>query len=320
MLETPRSMCDRPFAVDVLTDLLQRSRARGAAFSQSTMHGAWGVRFPGTASLAIHSILDGEMYGWVKDPAQAQRLVGGDVILVKRGEHQIAHTAGASCRPWSEYGVAGRRLVVGDPCDGPPAVFFCGAFLFDGDLAAPLLDGLPDLIRLRPAAGSALRVTLDLLAAETAGDGPGQQALLDRLLDVALVQALRAHLLDAGAEAPGWFRAMDDPSLAEALRAIHDDPAHPWTVGELASHAHLSRTAFARRFSDVLAQPPLQYVTDWRMALAKERLRDSEEGLARIASAVGYGSEFSFAAAFKRHAGVAPGRWRAAVRTAAVPG
>ncbi len=103
---------------------------------------------------------------------------------------------------------------------------------------------------------------------------------------------------------------MSDPALAGALRAIHDDPAHPWTVAELATRAHLSRTAFARRFTDVLARPPLQYVTDWRMALAKERLRDTEDGLAKIAATVGYASEFSFAAAFKRETGVAPGRWR----------
>src|SRR3954452_447300 len=291
MLESTRCMCDRPARVDVLTDLLERSRARGAAFSQSTLHGEWGVRFPGTATLAIHAILDGEMYGWMEDPERAQRLVGGDVILVRTGAHHIAHTPGAPCRPWREVarenGATGRRLTLGDASQGPPAVFFCGAYLFDGDLCAPLLDTLPDIVRLRPPTGSALRVTIDLLAAETAGDGPGQQALLDRLLDVALVQALRAHLLQAGDDAPGWFRAMGDAALADALRAIHENPAHPWTVADLAGTAHLSRTAFARRFTDVLGRPPLQYVTDWRMALAKERLRDTEDGLAQIAAAVG---------------------------------
>src|ERR1700749_1219848 len=126
-------MCDRPTRMDVLTDLLQRSRARGAAFSQSTFHGEWGVRFPGTATLAIHAILDGEMYGWVGDAARAQRLSGGDVILIRTGAHHIAHAPGAPCRPWgevaAEHGIIGRRLQVGAPCDGPPAVFFCGAFL-----------------------------------------------------------------------------------------------------------------------------------------------------------------------------------------------
>src|SRR3954471_17393133 len=98
MLESTQCMCDRPAQVDVLTDLLERSRARGAAFSQSTLHGEWGMRFPGTATLAIHAILDGEMYGWTDDPAGAQRLVGGDVILVRTGAHHIAHRPGAPCR------------------------------------------------------------------------------------------------------------------------------------------------------------------------------------------------------------------------------
>jgi AraC-like DNA-binding protein len=297
--------------MDVLTDLLQRSRARGAAFSQTTFHGPWGVRFPGDATLALHAILDGEMYGWTAEPAHAQRLVGGDVILVRTGAHQIAHAPGVPCRPWSEIAREGRRLSVGDATVPPTGVLFCGAYRFEGDLCAPLLDALPDIVRLRPAAGSSLRTTIDLLAAETDGDGPGQQALLDRLLDVALVQALRAHLLGAGDAAPGWFRALNDPALAGALHAFHADPARPWTVAELAAHAHLSRTSFARRFTEVLEQPPLQYVSEWRMALAKERLRDTGDSLAAIAATVGYASEFSFAAAFKRHTGIAPGRWRA---------
>src|SRR4051812_49067658 len=142
MLESTRCMCDRPQLVDVLTDLLQRSRARGAAFSQSTLHGEWGVRFPGTATLAIHAILDGEMYGWTKDADRAQRLAGGDVILVRSGAHHIAHAPGAPSRPWAELaavnGPPGRRITLGDPTQGPPAVFFCGAFRFDGDLCAPL--------------------------------------------------------------------------------------------------------------------------------------------------------------------------------------
>lgn len=297
--------------MDVLTDLLQRSRARGAAFSRTTFHGDWGVRFPGTATLAVHAVLDGEMHGWVRDPADAQHLVTGDVVLVRTGAHHVAHTPGAPCREWAEVATG-----VGSPVDGPPAVLFCGAYLFEGDLSAPLLQALPDLVRLRPAPGSALRVTLDLLAAETGATGPGQQALLDRLLDVALVQCLRAHFAAAGAAAPGWFRAMADDALAGALAAVHAAPQDPWTVESLAAVAHLSRTAFARRFTEVVGTPPLTYLGEWRVALAKERLRDTDDGLAAIAAGVGYGSAFSFAAAFKRQTGVAPGRWRERARAA----
>lgn len=305
--------------VDVLTDLLQRSRARGAAFSRSRMHGAWGVQFPVAGTLAIHAIVDGEMFAWSDDPDRSTRVVGGDVLLLRASPHFLASAPGGPTIPFlSLLGDAGsaraaapsRHTGLGTPADGAVADFCCGAYLFDGDLSRPLIDALPGLVRLRPPAGSPLRVTLDLLVGEMAGDGPGQQALLDRLLDVALVQALRLWFRQAE-DVPGWFRAMDEPGLGDALRAVHADPAHPWTVGELARIAALSRSTFARRFAEVVGVPPLQYVAQWRVALAKERLRDTGDGLAAIASSVGYGSEFSFASAFKRQVGVAPGRWRA---------
>ena len=143
-------------------------------------------------------------------------------------------------------------------------------------------------------------------------DAAGQQAMLDRLLDVALIQILRQHFTANDEGAPPWFRASADPHIGSALRAVHEDPARPWTVAELAREAHLSRSAFARRFTALLGVAPLTYLTQWRMSLARERLRHGDERLAAIAGAVGYASEFAFAAAFKRHHGVAPGRWRAA--------
>ena len=134
------------------------------------------------------------------------------------------------------------------------------------------------------------------------------------MLDVALVQVLREQFASDVGAAPAWFRAMDDPAVGAALRALHSDPQRPWTVAELAAEASLSRATFARRFGELLGMAPLAYLTDWRMALAREQLRDGDAGLAAIARSLGYASEFSFAAAFKRHAGIAPGRWRAAAR------
>jgi AraC-like DNA-binding protein len=205
-------------------------------------------------------------------------------------------------------------MSLGQPDDGPPTTFFCGAYRFDGDLAQGLLAALPDLLPMRPAAGSTLRATLDLLAGEMLRDEPGQQTLLDRLLDVALVQILREHFTSRDAAAPGWFRASADERVGAALRALHDDPGRAWTVAELADEASLSRSAFARQFTELLGVAPLAYLNEWRMALARERLRDSDARLAAIATSLGYASEFSFAAAFKRHHGIAPGRWRGEAR------
>jgi AraC-like DNA-binding protein len=312
--------------MDVLTDLLERSRARGAAFSHTTARGGWGMRFPAAAGLAVHAVVAGEAYLWTGDGARAERdalrLLPGDLVLV-RGElaHRLAHAPGAACAPLGELiaaaasaGGSSLRLTAGAG-DGPRTVFFCGAYLFEGDLCDGLLRALPDVLPLRPAAGSALRAVVELLAAEVLREGPGGQVALDRLLDVALVHVLRDHFAAPEALAPSWFSASDDPAIGPALRALHADPGRRWTVAALAAEAHLSRAAFARRFAELLGVAPLAYLTEWRMALARERLRDGEDRLAVLAKALGYASEFSFAAAFKRQHGVAPGRWRAQART-----
>jgi AraC-like DNA-binding protein len=301
--------------MDVLTDLLQRSRAQGAAFSRSTAHGDWGLTFPGSAPLSVHALVEGEAHLWADDPGAALHVFPGDVVLVREHTpHHLASQAGARCVPMAAAmatasGV-GRRVCVGDPDQPLAATFFCGAYRFEGDLCQGLLHALPDTLRLRPAAGSTLRATMDMLAGEMLRDDPGQQTLLDRLLDVALVQILREHFSTATATAPGWFRASGDARIGPALQALHSNPGHQWTVAELAEHALLSRSAFARQFTELLGVPPLAYLNDWRMALARERLRDSDARLASIGAALGYASEFSFAAAFKRHHGTAPGRWR----------
>lgn len=307
--------------MDVLTDLLQRSHARGAAFSRSTVRGAWGIAYPPSTGIAVHGIVEGETYLWADDPAAARHILAGDLVLVRGAvAHHQAYAPGAECRPMDQVratgalGAATRKLCIDDRGDGPGAVFFCGAYQFDGDLAGPLLATLPDVIHLRPAVGSTLRATMDILGAELLQPEPGQQALLDRLLDVALVQVLRHQLAADVAAAPAWFRAMDDPAIGAALRAVHAEPQRPWTVAELAAEAALSRATFARRFHELVGMAPLAYVTDWRMALAREQLRDTDAGLAAIAQSLGYASEFSFAAAFKRHAGIAPGQWRTRAR------
>jgi AraC-like DNA-binding protein len=271
--------------------------------------------------LSVHAAVQGEIHLWMDDPSKSVRLLPGDIGLVREAmPHHLGHAAGTPCVPFERFargsmGVS-KQVTIGEPVDGPAASFFCGAYMFEGDLCDGLLAALPDIVRLRPGSGTTLRATMDLLAHEMLCDQPGQQALLDRLLDVALVQILREYFDTHQTAAPGWFVASADPQVGAALRALHATPAHPWTVAELANQAALSRSAFARRFTDLLGVAPLAYLSDWRMAIARERLRDTEAGLSAIAQSLGYASEFSFAAAFKRHAGVAPGRWRHQARAA----
>ena len=309
--------------MDVLTDMLARSRARGAGFAYSTLHGATGVSLPPGPGLGVHVIVDGEAWLCLDSGAEPVRVATGDVLVVQGARaHRVAVIPDTPCVPLVDLMARGplapssRHYAVGD-LDAPvSSVFFCGAYMFEGDLCRQLLAELPDLVTVRSRAGSTLRATTDLLGRVVLSDAAGQQILLDRLLDVALVQVLRQHFDEAGAAAPPWFRASADPAIGAALRALHADPAAPWTVATLATEASLSRGAFARRFRELLGVPPVTYLTDWRMALARERLRDGDEGLAVVAEAAGYRSEFAFAAAFKRHHGTSPGRWRTARRRA----
>jgi AraC-like DNA-binding protein len=165
------------------------------------------------------------------------------------------------------------------------------------------------VLTLSPAVDEPLRQVITMVSRELTTVEPGQQTVLDRLLDVLLVLALRSDFRRS-ATAPRWYRAAADPRLHAALQAMHEDAGHPWTVPELAAISGLSRAAFARTFRDALGQAPLQYLTQWRMTLARDHLRAGELSLANIAATVGYGSPYAFAAAFRRHHGIPPGAWR----------
>ncbi|WP_422771572.1 AraC family transcriptional regulator [Plantactinospora sp. WMMC1484] len=193
-------------------------------------------------------------------------------------------------------------------------VTLCGAYELDPAGTHPLLAALPDLIHLPAHLGRypELRSTVDLLAAELASPRLGTDAIVPALLDTLLLYTLRAWYDRAPqpGDGPGWAAALRDPVTGAALRAIHRDPAHPWTVAALAAEAGLSRAPFARRFTALLGQPPLAYLTWWRMTTAARLLRESDTPLTTIAGRVGYASEFALGAAFKRRYGIAPGRYR----------
>jgi AraC-like DNA-binding protein len=167
-------------------------------------------------------------------------------------------------------------------------------------------------LRSHPGRHPALRAAVDLLGADVTEAKPGAGAALPALLDLLLVYLLRAWLDEESARRPGagWCAAFTDPVVATALSNVHQNPAHRWTVTELAGKAGLSKTAFARRFTALVGQAPMSYLTWWRLSTGARLLRDGDDTLASVARQVGYTSEFAFAAAFKREFGVAPGRFR----------
>jgi len=307
--------------VDPFDDLISRARARGAVFALADLPAPWGIGFHDESALAFHAVLAGE--AWLAPPGGAEvlHLRAGDVALVRAPGH---YAFGASedarivplARAKAEWLAGERRYVA--PGDGAPARLLCGAYRFEGEVCDRLLAAVPPVVHLpADAAGSALSRAVALLADEVQGRAPGQQAVLDRLLDLLLVLALRAHFAQAEARAPAWYRALEDPVLAHALRLLHAEPARAWTVASLASAVGLSRAALARRFTAALGTPPLAYLTAWRMQLAAELLRESPLSLAAIALEVGYGSEFALSTAFKRERGESPALYRRAARLAA---
>jgi AraC-like DNA-binding protein len=160
-----------------------------------------------------------------------------------------------------------------------------------------------------------------LLAAEMLRDEVGQDAVLDRLLDLLLIDAVRRYFARAERAAPGWYRAQRDPVVAQALRLMQESPAQAWTVGALADRTRVSRATLARRFAEVVGQPPMEFLTQWRLTLAADLILDPRETVASVARAVGYSSPYALSAAFKRVRGVSPHQHRIAQRRpASAPG
>ena len=192
---------------------------------------------------------------------------------------------------------------------GPPDVRLLGGwFVFDSPDAGLLVSLLPALLHVRGL--ERLSALVQLVDGEAGGQRPGRDLVLSRLVDVLLIEALRAT---AGEDAPpGLLRGLADGRVARALRHLHDDPAHAWTVTQLATRAALSRSAFHERFTRAVGLPPMEYLLAWRMALAKNLLRSQALGIAEVAERVGYGSASTFSTAFSRHVGQPPGRYAAA--------
>ena len=294
--------------MDILQDHLARARASGGVFARSVASPPRGLRLPGTIQLALHTVVQGRAWLWLDDPGAALELAPGDLALVPGGpDHHIAHQPDTACISPERF----REQHAGDEhIDHRAAtVFLCGAYRFSGDIGQGLIRALPKVMLLHPAAHDPLHDVIALLSRELSGQAPGQQTVLDRLLDVLLVLALRA-CYEQSPTPPRWYQAAGDPRLNPALHAIHAEAGHPWTVPELASLSGLSRPAFARNFERSLGQPPMQYLTDWRMTLARDYLRAGELTVAQIASRTGYASPNAFAAAFRRHHGQPPGRWQ----------
>ncbi|MEU6407936.1 AraC family transcriptional regulator [Microbispora sp. NPDC046933] len=314
--------------MDVLSDLLHRANARNALVRQLIQRPPWALAFTGPPPLTVVATLGGHASVRLDDAGVAPvRLAPGDIALIG-GAH--AHTIADSPSTTPQAVIhGGRKHVAGGGegaagahrslaprtyGDGLPGatIMLRGACELRGEAGVRLLGMLPPLAVV--PAGPRTRAALDLLATEVARDEPGQDAVLHRLLDLVLVLALRAWGAGPDAALPSWHRALADPAVGEALRLLHERPAHRWTVAELAGGVGMSRAAFAARFRSMVGEPPLTYLTGWRMALGADLLSDTDATVAAVAREVGYADAFAFSVAFKRAHGVSPSAWRRRTR------
>ncbi|MDT3400491.1 AraC family transcriptional regulator [Streptomyces sp. B1866] len=303
--------------MDVLSDALAAMRTGRPHAGRTERSGAWGTRFPDADGAGFHVVLQGSCWLLPHD-GEPVPLGPGDVVLLPHGRrHGLADSPGT---PLTDFAAPPSGPFPSDPPDEgrpphPRTVLLCGAYRLDTVRAHPLLRDLPEVVHMPARLGPhpRLHTAVQLLGAELERPRPGAGALLTSLLDVLLLYVLRAwYEEESGSGHAGWAAALHDPAVSAALRALHRDPAHPWTVESLGRVAGLSRAAFARRFTALVGQPPLGYLTWWRMTLAARLLRDTGLPLRAVADRSGYASEFAFAKAFKREYGAAPGAYRAA--------
>jgi AraC-like DNA-binding protein len=313
--------------MDALAGLLDGPRARNAFLIRAVLDPPWSLRIQDESPLCLVAMVRGG--AWVMpDDAAPVHVQPGDVVITCGADPytiaddpatapQVVVHPGERCatpdgRSLSDEMMLGVRTW-GTNLNGR-VLMLVGTYQMRGEVSRRLLSVLPRLLVL--PSGALESPLVELLNAELVKDEPGQEAVLDRLLDLLLIAMLRAWFARPDAGTPAWYRAHSDPVVGRALRMIHNNPAHPWTVASLASGSGVSRAALARRFTDLVGEPPMKFLTGWRLALAADLLREPEATLGSVARRVGYGSAFALSAAFKRELGVSPSEHRSTARVA----
>jgi AraC-like DNA-binding protein len=309
--------------MDAVAGLLDGPRARGAFLLRSILDPPWSLRIQDEAPLALVAVVEGQ--AWVvRDGGQAPtRLRPGDVAVTRGPDpytladnpatppQAVIHPGERCTTPEGEELTDITYLGVRTWGNSPKGstLMLIGAYQMRGEVSGRLLGALPPLLVLP---GNAWESPLiPLLADEIAKDDAGQEAVLDRLLDLLLIAVLRAWFARPEAEAPAWYRAHSDPIVGHALRLLQNDPGRSWTVATLAADTGVSRATLARRFTELVGEPPMRFLTGWRLALAADLLREPGATIGSVAAQVGYGSAFALSTAFKRERGISPQEHRA---------
>ncbi|MCK1640873.1 AraC family transcriptional regulator [Bradyrhizobium sp. 157] len=315
---------------DALSDVLRAVRLSSAMFFHLDVRAPWVAEAPESAACAsavlpgaqhvieYHVVVDGRCWGGLID-APSVRLEAGDIIAFPQGSaHVLSSAPGMRSMPdLSIYGQARAsqlplmmRLGDNGPAD---ARILCGFLGCDTRPFNPLVEALPPVLHLRGSSyreNSGLGYLINAARVESEGRRTGGEGVLARLGELLFVEAIRCHIEALGPEQTGWFAGLADRHVGQALNLLHGEPAADWTLDELAKAVGLSRSTFAQRFTHLIGQPPMQYLTRWRMQLAAGLLASGSDPIARVAEAVGYDSEAAFNRAFRRTVGTPPAAWR----------
>ena len=316
--------------MDALAGLLDGPRARGAFLLRSSMDPPWSLRIQDEAPLTLVAVVRGQAWT-VPDGSPAVRLDDGDVAVIRGPGHYtvaddpatppqaVIHPGQRCTSPDGQELMQMTELGVRTWGNSPEGatVLLTGTYQLDGEVSQRLLRALPTVLVLREGEWDC--PLIPLLADEIVKDEPGQEAVLDRLLDLLLIAVLRAWFARPDARAPGWYRGYADPVVGEALRQIYHAPQQPWTVQSLARAAGASRATLARRFTELVGETPMAFLAGWRIALATDLLREPQATLGAVARQVGYASPYALSAAFKRHRGVSPREYLAMTSRSSLP-
>jgi AraC-like DNA-binding protein len=333
---------------DTLSDLLRAVRLRGAIFFHVKASSPWVVEAPEARAvipgvlpgvdhmMEFHVVARGSCWAAVvgQEPI---RLEAGDVVLFPQGDGHVMSSAPGMRGPAPDtevYFTPGPRelpfvVSAGDGSLSSPrrdddegATLICGFLGCDARPFNPLLASMPRALRVAGVAAegrSWIASFLSLVVDESSRRQPGGEAVLERMSEMLFVEVLRRYVDTLPADQTGWLAGMKDPAVGRALALLHARPAEPWTLERLADEAAVSRSTLHERFAQLLGQPPMQYLAQWRMQLAAARLRDTDAKVLDVAMDVGYENEAAFARAFRRAVGESPAAWRRARRGAALP-
>lgn len=302
---------------DGLSQLLLRLTVTSTVYCLSHMSSPWGFKVAARPRPAFHLLTAGSAWLEVEGHPDRVRLNAGDLVILPRGEGHVVRDTPKSPVQWLDRILEDTPPLHGQLAyggGGERSELLCGGFAVDQMPGRPLLEALPTVVHLRGSEGRApewLVGLIRMIATEMASTRPGSEAVVTRLTDALLAQALRECLIDADL-ALGKATAVSDAQIARSLRLIREHPDQPWTVPKMAAAVSMSRSAFTERFRATIGETPMQHLTRYRMSRAAEYLRSTSAGVREIARLTGYDSEVSVTKAFKRHFGTPPGAYRRA--------